>query len=791
MFRGRANPGDASQGQAEQLPEARASGAAAAAAAPGPAVASGSWPASPTDRPRVFISYRADDSRGLFRHLSDVFTAHGWHVFQPNTDLVNPCIDEMAAAVRESTFVVVILSPTYFDSKYCCAEATAAMKAKKPTIAVYDGDNYRCTGSPDCEVMSWKKEARKSGWWWWESTRTFATKQLRDFVYEQNVVRARDAHDGRYTTTTLLATLYKRCAAAGHSLGDFPTTKTAAVASEPTTAPSISVDAQPGQLHNSLGPDAPVSTQGELPSTMHAFVALEACGGSFSMTLRNTVHAQEDDAASLNCVDLKVAVGAASAEIVTSHVIGKLPCLLWCADGFDVLPISPDNEKGRSSEFISSIAEGNVRCALAVVCMTYGAEEAARELAASGVADCVLWLTPTVLLDCAIIDAVRLVRDLLRPALVASELGSSNKPVNVKAIVRAKWSQHGVINQNPSHLDDHSVNLSLASRIPRGSKIWAVRPKGSFFEEVYRDNASTSVLDAAHLIDAESVASLVASPTENLRFIAVAPQWNTGDAEDEHSCASHIAGVIDYACASTSCGSCAFVDIVDFPRDVPFSESTLEHLLRRNRNDRGVVWIRPSDRSLVQSDAAWAIVDWIQACRERESSGMSQWTVIIAASFDTCQALSAAGASSVHDVVVTVKSEPVHGRMEFSQCDLIRLKDTSGHAPSAVAAALRLSVSTPLRWIGALYADGPDIVVSLILCCFQCFSALRESVLLGKMQSVIKEQLARELLLDVSLFSRHYARIVQEFSELTAHQKDALARWGGHVAVLIEGGAGE
>lgn len=73
---------------------------------------------------RIFISYSSVDSDDVFKLLLSSLGVAGFDVFDP-INLVNPSRAEMQAEVQKSKVLIAVLSPGYFESQWCCAEAMA------------------------------------------------------------------------------------------------------------------------------------------------------------------------------------------------------------------------------------------------------------------------------------------------------------------------------------------------------------------------------------------------------------------------------------------------------------------------------------------------------------------------------------------------------------------------------------------------------------------------------------------------------------------------------------------
>ena len=87
----------------------------------------------------------------------------GIHVFNPTTALQHgkPSKQLMQEHVKKSKLLMVLVSPSYFDSEWCRAEVEAAMEANVLTVPVYSGDDYTLRAMQDLINSEDHKEIRK------------------------------------------------------------------------------------------------------------------------------------------------------------------------------------------------------------------------------------------------------------------------------------------------------------------------------------------------------------------------------------------------------------------------------------------------------------------------------------------------------------------------------------------------------------------------------------------------------------------------------------------------------
>lgn len=126
----------------------------------------------------VFISHRSRESVDTFRLLVAAL-GENFDVFEPVRDLRRPSEAEMRERVRQSDIVLVVLSPGYFNSPYCRAEADEAMQQRRVAIPVYDGVLHLHD-----TVMGWLDVETDP-----------PTRNLRRYVYSGNIVRVNDPQD--------------------------------------------------------------------------------------------------------------------------------------------------------------------------------------------------------------------------------------------------------------------------------------------------------------------------------------------------------------------------------------------------------------------------------------------------------------------------------------------------------------------------------------------------------------------------------------------------------------------
>lgn len=92
----------------------------------------------------VFISYFAKQSDATFDLLLHSLSLSGLKVFNQKRDLAGAQvnIEAMELHVQHSRLMLILLSPGYFKSLYCCAEVMAADKAGIPVLTVYSSRQF-------------------------------------------------------------------------------------------------------------------------------------------------------------------------------------------------------------------------------------------------------------------------------------------------------------------------------------------------------------------------------------------------------------------------------------------------------------------------------------------------------------------------------------------------------------------------------------------------------------------------------------------------------------------------
>lgn len=95
-------------------------------------------------RPKIFVSYFSQESQAVYALLASTLVSLGYDVFEPSSvnGLMNPSESEMRANVANSKLFIAVISPGYFGSKWCMAEADEAMRRNITAVPVMNGDDY-------------------------------------------------------------------------------------------------------------------------------------------------------------------------------------------------------------------------------------------------------------------------------------------------------------------------------------------------------------------------------------------------------------------------------------------------------------------------------------------------------------------------------------------------------------------------------------------------------------------------------------------------------------------------
>lgn len=103
-----------------------------------------SRPLSGPKEHHVFISYTAREMDSVFETLLSTLSFMGLNVFNQRRDLAGVTVNlaEMQAHAQGSRVILALLSPSYFDSKWCRGEVEAAAAAGVPIVPVYAGGSY-------------------------------------------------------------------------------------------------------------------------------------------------------------------------------------------------------------------------------------------------------------------------------------------------------------------------------------------------------------------------------------------------------------------------------------------------------------------------------------------------------------------------------------------------------------------------------------------------------------------------------------------------------------------------
>lgn len=199
-----------------------AAGGAVSPASSGAAAAAAdlSHPSSPEREHDIFVSFRSDEGAEIIRNVTATFEPLGLKVFNPVLQLKDPSAEEMRRHVSRSRVCVVVITAKYFESKWCCIEALAAMEANVPIIPVYDGTKYLYAHGPpnDRNPMYWKAEHPG----YHSLAKGDEGQALRNFVFRRNLLPATSDVDQAKATADLIAAVKTRVHTLGDKLGHSP-----------------------------------------------------------------------------------------------------------------------------------------------------------------------------------------------------------------------------------------------------------------------------------------------------------------------------------------------------------------------------------------------------------------------------------------------------------------------------------------------------------------------------------------------------------------------------------------
>eukprot|EP00041_Stephanoeca_diplocostata_P031082 m.959446 g.959446 ORF g.959446 m.959446 type:complete len:1169 (-) comp23882_c0_seq47:1609-5115(-) len=513
-------------------------------------------------------------------------------------------------------------------------------------------------------------------------------------------------------------------------------------------------------------------------------------------------------------VNIKAYIGIASAARVKQATAAAevLPCLVWLATGPDVLTSPhppPTKDHASPCAFISDLCDANARVDVAVVGMTYGAAWAAQQLVDLGIARVAVYVqADTVLVGQHLLykACVGVVQGLLRQAIFQSV------PANVAKSLTTIWdTDHrrflsdtecafGVIeapHEAPALLQGlaHGTHQAFTPQVPVGNYFQNV-----FGAAPHNDNAAFQHLDVAHHTPAMTLMERVAGKTaaaNDVSVVFVVPDWvrvpESSTAHEEVG--PRTQGVIEFVC-----GHAAVVNSIDFVVTIAFDETRKLHdqIADVPQNRRGIIWLQPTGTFVAEYERLWeGLCELQQANQSRRC--MSGWVFVTAVRPDAWAAALADDVFEPREGVCIVQP-PARERMHLQQCALLRLTGAAALDAGTVRDALYAAVAHGRRtddiaaqtqWIGAIFPDGPDLVVSIVVSSLRLFQRLRSAVLLGTITPQLQATLGPDIAVDKSAFAAQYAAMLMEFDSLTPHQQSAMEAWSDAArAVVVDGPAG-
>lgn len=212
----------------------------------------------------------------------------------------------------------------------------------------------------------------------------------------------------------------------------------------------------------------------------------------------------------------------------------------------------------------------------------------------------------------------------------------------------------------------------------------------------------------------------------------------------------------------------------------------------------GIIWLQPKATFIGEYERLWDGLCQLQQVNHVRRA-MSGWVFVAAM---PAAVWDRARADAVFDAFegVRVVDAPVHERMHLQQCALLRVSAAASLDPTSVRDALYRAVAhgrapddavTHTQWIGAMFPDGTDLVISMVLGSLRLFQRLRSAVLLDTITPQLQASLGPAVAVDKSAFAAQYAAMLMEFDSLTPHQQHAIKAWCDDArAVVVDGPAG-
>lgn len=478
-------------------------------------------------------------------------------MFTPWSDLVGATVKEMEDGVRTADLLLVVLSPGYFESKYCRAELRAGLESGKPVIPVYDGDRY-----VPATVMAWRDIAPTEE----------APRALRHYPYSTNLVRVIDTPDPQRAIQKLFDAITERCP------GLLPAVESAAARS------------------NEL-PVAPSACR------VHLYVGLDPHDDGYIGILKEAVaqvQAAFVDTDPVEHLDLTSVVGPALAQSIHAETDSVLPCLVWVATGAAAATLSPDGELAEGTLLPTCSLAHDLQCArvridLAIVCTKYGAEWAAQQLCDLGVARVAIWISadPCQTGSAPLLLALAaLTRGTLRYCRDRFSLASLSEVVAdlfARHFATIPATEHGVIIGGTS--SEITIHRVLSSTTQAGFSLRPLVPRGNFFDQLLAtaDVQQPSTVDVAHVGVARGLKSLIAGQLRarsGPSLIHVVPSWEMAPGDDT----SPITGLLQHLCGQAACATYE-VQFVSQLQLGPTHELDVASVASLPQHSSGIVWL--------------------------------------------------------------------------------------------------------------------------------------------------------------------------------------------------------
>lgn len=702
---------------------------------------------------RVFISYVEGESAEVYTALHGILRGKGFSVFHGRTQLVKSTTDEMRDFVRGANVFIAVLSPGYFRSKYCRAEADEAINSGVGVIPVFDGDTYPYR-KKSWEVTQWKDIATLD-----PKTGQDTSVDLRKIVYKENLVRVIDTMAPDNAICSLIAAIGGRC---------------------------------PGIV------SLPIEEAPTLPSSSpcDVYVAVDRNEDNYTGILKTIYTSMQAHFADGKGVNVSVMVGAAQASKVYNPARkGPLSSLLWLATGAD---LATDPKEGTSGNFVLDLESKGIKVDLAFVCMKFGAKWAAQQLCRT-VAKTVVWINAnaedinsTELLN----DVAALCHNILQRAAATVEPSRQPTPLqDLCSAVDAAWEEsssqagYGVETADP---EASPATLVLDKFSGNYSRLFGVRagvPPGGYFDGVLTGPHTSTIptVDIAHLSaarDATKTVGRMLKAKSGPHLVHVAPAWESQPSpRPPHDC---VQGVLHYLCGALSPRARA-----QFICEITLVDGKLldESLETIPRDEPGIIWINVGTASLVEEDVASKLTLRIESLKlGAKKKGMASWVFGIGTHVKCASSCDHLGDESN---IVSLRAAPIGNKSRYN---LLRLTDAAGKDPQRIREVLKTVVPTndeSLSWIDGFFVDGNDVIVRVLVHSLEYLQQLREAILYNKLAEALQVKLGREVGLDLFLFSALYNDILLEFETLTHHQINKMAEWTDEESMRIVGPAGK